>query len=112
MKKSNLITFYKNKSKIPFVYTINGLVIERVEQIKDLGVILDQHLSFGNHIDYIITKAKSRLAWVRRFSSEFNDPWVIKSLFMTFVVPILEYASQIWSPSLLYQIKGIESIQK
>lgn len=65
VKKSNSITFYRNKSVIPFVYTINGLIIERVEQIKDLGVILDRSLTFSNHIENIITKAKSRLAWIR-----------------------------------------------
>lgn len=31
---------------------------------------------------------------------------------MTFVLPIVEYASQIWSPSFEYQIVNIESIQK
>lgn len=112
VKKSNSITFYRNKSTIQYVYTIKGLVVEKVQHIKDLGVILDQNLSFANHIEYITTKSKSRLAWVRRFSREFDDPWVIKQLYMTFVAPILEYASQIWSPLQLYQIKKIESIQK
>lgn len=35
-----------------------------------------------------------------------------KKLFMTFVLPILEYAAQIWSPHQKGQIKSIESVQK
>lgn len=112
IKKSNSITFYKNKSPVDFIYTINNLQIEKVDQIKDLGIILDRNLNFKSHIEYIVTKAKSRLAWVRRFSKEFDDPWVTKKLFMTFVLPILEYASQIWAPNYEYQIRNLESIQK
>lgn len=106
------MTFYRNKSTFEYVYTINSLAIEKVSVIKDLGVILDHKLSFSNHIEFITTRAKSRLAWIRRFSKEFNDPWVIKKLFFTFVLPILEYASQVWSPKTSNYIKDIESIQK
>ena len=37
---------------------------------------------------------------------------MIKRLFETFVLPILEYASQIWSPKFKNSVKKIESIQK
>lgn len=112
INKSKSISFYKNKSPIVNTYSINQLSIERVNQIKDLGVILERDLSFRSHIEYITTRAKSRLAWVRRFSKDFNDPWVIKRLFMTFVLPIVEYASQIWTPIYDYQTTNIESVQK
>lgn len=112
VNKSKSITFFKNKSPINFVYNINNTPMEKVEQIKDLGVILDHNLSFKNHIEFVTTRAKSRLAWIRRFSKDFNDPWVLKKLFMTFVLPILEYASQVWSPSYEYQIGNLESVQK
>lgn len=82
-----------------------------MEQIRDLGVMFDRDLSFKSHIEYISTRAKSRLAWIRRFSREFDDPWVIKKLFMTIVLPIVEYASQIWTPTFDYQVNRIESIQ-
>lgn len=112
IKKSQFITYHRKNSPFEFTYTIEGLAIERVNQIKDLGVILDQKLSFVNHIEYITTRAKSRLAWVRRFSREFDFPWVIKKLYMTFVSPILEYAPQVWSPEAQTHSNSIESIQK
>lgn len=115
INKSKSISFYKNKSPVDFVYHINDSPIEKVDQIKDLDVILDRDLSFKSHIEFTATLAKtrnSRLAWIRRFSRDFNDPWVIKKLFMTFVLPIVDYASQIWSPIYEYQINRIESIQK
>lgn len=112
INKSKSITFFKNKSPVNFIYKLNGSPLEKVDQIKDLGVILERDLSFKSHIEHIITKAKSRLAWIRRYSKEFNDPWIIKKLYMTFVLPILEYASQIWCPNQSSQITKLESIQK
>ena len=77
-----------------------------------MGVLLDEKMNFKNHINSIVNKAKSTLAWIKRFSYEFNDPFVIKRLFETFVLPTLEYASQIWSPKFKNAIVKIESIQK
>lgn len=73
---------------------------------------MDEKLKFNNHIEHIITKAKSRLVWVKRFSREFDDPWAINRLYYTFVLPIIEYASPIWSPNGITLTKNIESIQK
>lgn len=57
-------------------------------------------------------KAKSRLAWIKYFGREFEDPWTLKRLFFTFVLPIIEYGSQIWNPYTTEKIHKIESIQK
>lgn len=111
-KKTKSITFHKCKSPIKFDFYINSVQIDRVTVIKDLGVLLDSKLTYKNHLDYIISKAKSILAWIKRYSYEFDDPWVIKKLFDTFVIPILEYASHVWSPTAKCDIVRIESIQK
>lgn len=92
-KKSKLITFHKKNLPIMFEYKLNDVAIERVETIKDLGIILDKKFRFKDHIDYMIGKAKSVLVWIKRFSYEFNDPWIIKRLFETFVITILEYGT-------------------
>lgn len=49
---------------------------------------------------------------MKRFPREFLDPWTIKKLFFTFVIPILEYGSQIWNTYYIDQTKRIESVQK
>lgn len=110
--KSKSITFHNKSHIIQYTYIIDNSSIERVQEIRDLGIILDSKLNFKNHIEYIISKAKSRLAWLKRFAYEFDDPWVLKKLYSTFILPIIEYASPIWSPSYYNQINRIESIQK
>lgn len=78
---------------IDFVYNLNGSVIEKETTIKDLGILLDKKLTFKNHMDYTIGRAKSVLVWIKRFSYEFYDR-VIKRIFESFVIPIIEYGSQ------------------
>ena len=74
--------------------------------------MLDERLNFKAHMEYIISKAKSRLAWIKRFAREFEDPWTIKRLFFAFILPIVEYGSQIWNPYYENMTARIESIQK
>lgn len=112
VKKTNMITFSRKHQPLHYIYCIGRETISRVTQLRDLGVILDEKMNFKSHIDFMVSKAKSRLAWIKRFSYEFNDPWVIKKLYMTFVLPIVEYASPIWSPKFKIHITRIESIQK
>lgn len=63
---------------------INGLLVKRLDQVKDLGVILDHKIPFINHIENIKTNSKSIFAWVRRFTKDFNDP-CLKKPYTTFV---------------------------
>jgi hypothetical protein len=51
---------------IEFVYSIHETALERVNEIKDLGVILDERMSFLLHIKAIISK---------RISRELHDPF-------------------------------------
>lgn len=110
--KSKILTYHRGGLKFDFNYKINGIEIERVNVVKDLGVILDERLTFNAHIEYMTAKATSRLAWIKRFGKEFEDPWTIKRLYSTFVLPIVEYGSQIWNPYTVEKIGRIESIQK
>lgn len=103
----------KNVSAVTrFNYYLDSSLLNRVESVRDLGVILDCKLTFKPHYDLIINKANSTLGFVKRWSKEFDDPYVTKHLYVTFVRPILEYASQVWSPFRDIDITRIESIQR
>lgn len=110
--KTKIITFKRKQQSIQFNYAVNGTEIQRVNVITDLGVILDEKLTFKHHIDHVVSRAKSVLSWIKRFAFYFDDPYVIKKLYITYVLPVVEYASQIWSPQFQNQIARIESIQK
>jgi hypothetical protein len=53
---------------------LDGVELERVNSIIDLGVILDSKLSFRNHIDSIVNKSSAMLGFIKHLSCEFRDP--------------------------------------
>lgn len=96
----------------PRDYFFNDMPIRRVKLFRDLGISCDTELNFRSHIDGIISRANSMLGFVKRWSKEFSNPYVTKTLFMTFVRPVLEYASQVWSPYHMVHSQRIESVQR
>lgn len=97
--KCQAITFSRKRFPSPSrTYFINDKPVPCVNFLRDLGLICDRELNFRTHIDSIISRANSSLGFVKRWSKEFSNPYVTRSLYFTFVRPILEYASQVWSP--------------
>lgn len=97
---------------MPCEYSVGSYILEGVNSFVDLGVVLDQRLRFHLHIDSIINKALSILGFIKRWSKEFDDPYITKILFISLVRPSLEYACVVWSPYYNVYIDRIESIQK
>lgn len=93
-------------------YYISGRLCKQVHEILDLGVVFDSKLNFNAHIDYIIPHAYSVLAFIKRHSIEFVDPYVRKILYTSFVRSKLEYAQIVWNPSASTQINRVERVQK
>ena len=65
------------------------------ESAKDLGVILDSHLSFEKHIDYICTKANGLLFFLTRNKEMFDDQ-TRKIVVEALVISLYSYCSLIW----------------
>ena len=89
---------------------IGSNVIASVSEMKDMGVVVDNRLDFKSHVNNIVARAFVRSNLIHKcFIS--RDVHTLLRAFKTYVRPILEYASCIWSPHLLGNIKQIESVQ-
>ena len=67
--------------------------------------------SFKQHIQNICNSANHMCSWIlRTFQS--RSPELMLTLWKSLVLPILDYCSQLWSPSKIGQIKQIENVQK
>ena len=107
----NCITFALLKNTVRYDYTIHNEMLNRVDQVTDLGVLIDNRLLFANHIRLLAQKAYRSLGYITRFSQGFAcDVFVV--LYCTFVRSTIEYASQVWSPQSLTHIATIEDVQK
>ena len=92
-------------------YFIGMHKLEIQSCIKDLGILLDDQLTFSKHINSIVQKASCRSCLIfKSFTSRNQD--VLVRAFTTYVRPLLEYCSQIWTPSSIKEIKAIESVQR
>jgi hypothetical protein len=82
--------FNINKKPVGLDLRIEGHELERVEEIKDLGVILDTKMSFLSHVETIISKSAKMLGFIKRILSEFNDQWPFQSSIQNFKKGLLE----------------------
>ena len=101
------IVFLSNVS--PVLYQV--VVFGRLIKWKILELLFNFHLSFDNHIASIIAKAKQRIYLLKKYFIYCNSLVVING-FKTYVLPILEYCSPVWSPSALGDILRSESVQR
>lgn len=92
-------------------YDINGTTLPSSSSLSDLGVIVDNKLSFSQHINNIVTKCNQRVGMFFRgfVSRNFN---LLSKFFITYVRPIIEYNSCVWNPSPKYLIDLIENVQR
>ena len=90
---------------------LGAVPIEKVEEEKDLGVIIDRKLNFRQHIAKKVSIANSNLGIIYRTFTYFN-PEMFLSLYKSIVRPHLEYASVIWSPLYKKDKITLENIQR
>ena len=112
VKKCNVITFSKLNHTIVNQYKIGNDTLERINLVRDLGVLFDDKLHFHHHIDKICNSSMSMLGFIKRRTYEFNDPYVTRTLYLSLVRPLLENACTVWSPCYDTYSNRIESVQK
>jgi hypothetical protein len=107
--KCKLMTFSRASPKFAS-YTLCGCALERIALVDDLGVRLDRKLKFTSHITNMVNKAMGVLGFIKRWSKEFDDPYITKTLYVSLVRPILEYGSCVWCPQYTIHKERIESV--
>ena len=68
-------------------------------------------MHFQSHVDNVVNRAR-RLAGLMFHSFQSRSKFVILPIFLTLIRPTLEYASVIWNPYKIKQIKKLEAVQR
>lgn len=92
-------------------YTLCGLVLPKVRNYKDLGVILSNDLKTTSHCKAAAAKGY-RALWSIRRSFRYLDGEMFRLLYPTFVRPHLEYGIQAASPCFKYEADMLERVQR
>ena len=93
------------------VYDYNSDVIPRVNSVTDLGIVFSTNLDFTEYINSCISKAFSRSCLIFKGFSCHNSV-VLSKAFVTYVRPLLEYNTYIWSPTDVGSITKLERVQR
>jgi hypothetical protein len=91
---------------------LGGIVLDRVSSINDFGVIMDGKINFSEPVDVMVGKAFPMLKFISRLSFEFRDPYTLRSLYTSLVLPKLEYASCVWSLFYDVRVDNVERVQR
>jgi hypothetical protein len=76
VRKCKVITFSRAKVQVTYDYSLkNDQNLEKVSVIRDLGVLMDSKLTFSEHVDVTVSKARhSMLGFIMRVGRDFWDP--------------------------------------
>ena len=113
IKKTKFIVFgtrQRLRQVPPLNLSINGEQLEQVDNMKYLGVILDQFLTFDQHTDYIHSKAVKKLGIVRK-ARDFLDLGTSVKLYQSLVLPHMDYCDIIYSCTSESNLQKLQKIQ-
>jgi hypothetical protein len=99
--------FYEQALNINF----NGMIIQRVECTKLLGLQIDETLSFAQHIYELQNKIISFMFALKRIRPFINDN-TAKKLYFAYIQSRLNYMNTVWIAAPAYRIDSLEIIQR
>ena len=127
---SNKMKFHPNKCKVisthssrcesnwgqlPYflpTYDLGGVTLDNVCVQRDLGILVNNHLTWTNHTDHILERFTERFNLVRRTAHFVYNPNQRRTLFISLVRSLLEHCSPIWAPYQVGILNSLEAAQK
>ena len=92
-------------------YEINGKKLEKVDEEKDLGVIVDNELKFHKHTAAAVKKANMKLGMIKKSFANLDEN-ILPILYTSLVRSHLEYGNLIWGPHFKGDAVAVEKVQR
>ena len=89
---------------------MNDQPIKEATSHKHLGIFFSNDGTWHEHIDYITSKAWSRINIMRKLKF-ILDRQSLETIYTSFIRPVLEYADVVWDNCTQYEINALEKIQ-
>ena len=93
--KSMLIGSKQKVHNTDLNVSIAGSSVVKVNYVKCLGVIIDESLSWGPHVEYVKKTVSSKLGMLNRIRN-YVPQSSLYSLFVCLVTPSLDYCCTVW----------------
>lgn len=85
-------------------------IIEEHEDVRDLGLRMSSNADFNAHISEVIKKMRKVIGWVLRSFMNRSIEFM-KRMWVAIIRPLIDYGSQVWSPTEGTILDKIEKLQ-
>jgi hypothetical protein len=98
IKKTNYMIFQNRRKKIELIpeVVIDNCKINSVTCSKFLGVIINENLTWTDHIETIKKKLSKNIGIIKHIKHQLSLN-VLRSLYFTLINPYLEYCNMVWA---------------
>ena len=112
IKKTHYMVFTrKNIHSTDHKILLNNHEISRVKETKFLGLLVDEKLTWKNHIDYISKKISKGIGILTK-ARPFINIITCKTLYYSFIYPYLLYCNHIWGCASKTALQRLVILQK
>ena len=114
--KSGVVNCVESLGKIKVYdiheYHLGDVILQRVQEEKDLGVTISSNLSWDLHVTRIVLKANRMLGLLKRTCPLITDIKVRMTLYLSLMKSQLSYATVVWSPASVKLRTILERVQR
>uniref|UniRef100_A0A672HHM4 Reverse transcriptase domain-containing protein n=1 Tax=Salarias fasciatus TaxID=181472 RepID=A0A672HHM4_SALFA len=111
LSKTKYMIFSNRKKITKQTLIIDQEIIEKVDEFKFLGVLIDNKLNWKSHIKYVQTKISKSVAVLNKVKYVL-DYKSLRMLYCALVLPHLSYCLEIWGNNYTSTIKPLIILQK
>ena len=112
IKKTHFMCFSaKNKSRPGISLQIDGEAIAEVNKSKFLGVVIDNKLSWKDHISFVCRKVARGIGVIIKARKVLHNE-SLKCLYYSFMYPYMIYCNQVWGSACKTNIEPLQVLQK
>uniref|UniRef100_A0A3Q3AH61 Reverse transcriptase domain-containing protein n=1 Tax=Kryptolebias marmoratus TaxID=37003 RepID=A0A3Q3AH61_KRYMA len=111
LDKTNYMLFTRRQRTVNIPFKVDGVEICRVSEVKFLGVIIDEGLTWKSHLNYLRTKMAKSIALLYKVRDFLNDH-AMYMLYNVLIVPHLVYCVEVWGKACNTSTKSVFVLQK
>ena len=113
LRRNSSFSSHPTRIKLPedFHITLDGCDIRPSQNVKLLGVTLDRHLTFKDHIEQVCRKCHGLLGVLNRLAP-FLSKELLRMAFISLIRSQLEYYSATFAPAARTHLQKLQTIQK
>ena len=100
-----------NKPPITFKIILNNVELERVDNAKFLGVIIQENLMWNTHINYIGNKVSKATALLARLK-HYLPKYILKLIYSSLCLSHITYAIPVWGAAPMSTIQRLHKLHK